>query len=112
MLARRHEQDGVTVFEIDEARLDAAKAPELRQTLLDAVDAGAQSFVLDLTRVEFMDSSALGALISTVKRLGPLGALHIAGAAGSVEKLFAITRMDRVFRIFPTRDAAIAAAQA
>jgi anti-sigma B factor antagonist len=63
--------------------------------------------VLDLSGVEFVDSSGLGAIVSCLKRLGPRGSLAIAGAQGSVQRLFTLTRMDRVFPLHETVDAAV-----
>lgn len=98
----------VLVLQIGETRLDAARAPALRDELLRHIDAGHSQIVLDLSATEFMDSSGLGALVSAVKRLGSRGTLAIAGAQGAVTRLFALTRMDRVFALHPTADDAVA----
>ena len=50
-----------------------------------------------------MDSSGLGALVAGLKRLGSLG------AHGAVQRLFQLTRMDKVFALHPTIDDAVAA---
>ncbi len=98
----------ILVLRVGETRLDAAKAPALRNELLRHIDAGHSQIVLDLSGTEFMDSSGLGALVSAVKRLGSRGTLAIAGAQGAVTRLFALTRMDRVFALHPNTEAAIA----
>jgi anti-sigma B factor antagonist len=85
-----------------QARLDASTAPELREALIAQITLGEQYLVLDLSDVTFMDSSALGALISAVKRLGPTGTIAVASLAGPVAKLFSVTRMDRVFSVNAT----------
>ena len=63
--------------------------------------------VIDLAETSFVDSSGLSALISIIKRMGPRGGLAIAGAKGSVQSLFALTRMDRVFPMHDTVEAAV-----
>ena len=100
-------QGDVLILRVSEARLDAAKAPALRDALLQQIDAGHSQIVLDLSATEFMDSSGLGALVSAVKRMGSRGTLAIAGAQGAVTRLFTLTRMDRVFALHPSVDAAI-----
>jgi anti-sigma B factor antagonist len=70
--------------------------------LIAQINLGEQYLVLDLSDVTFMDSSALGALISAVKRLGPTGTIAVASLAGPVAKLFSVTRMDRVFSVNAT----------
>lgn len=89
------------------ARLDAAVAPDLRQVLIGHVDEGQQTILLDLTDVTFMDSSALGALIATVKKMGLLGTIAIATARMPVTRLLSLTRMDRVFAVHPTVEDAV-----
>lgn len=98
----------ILILRMGEARLDAARAPTLRDELLRQIDAGHSQIILDLSKTEFLDSSGLGALVSAVKRLGSRGTLAIAGAHGAVARLFTLTRMDRVFALHPSVDAAVA----
>jgi anti-sigma B factor antagonist len=93
---------------VGETRLDAARAPALRAELLRQIDAGHSQIVLDLSATEFLDSSGLGALVSAVKRLGSRGTLAVAGSQGAVTRLFSLTRMDRVFALHPSTEAAVA----
>jgi anti-sigma B factor antagonist len=101
-------QGNILVLRVGETRLDAARAPALREELLRHIDAGHSQIVLDLSKTDFLDSSGLGALVSAVKRLGSKGTLAIAGAQGAVTRLFSLTRMDRVFALHPSVDAAVA----
>ena len=101
---------GVLVLRVGEARLDAAKAPAFRDELIRRVEAGQTALVLDLSAVEFMDSSGLGALVSCVKRMGSRGTLAVAGAKGAVARLFQLTRMDKVFALHDDVEAAVAQA--
>lgn len=55
--------------------------------------------VVDLSRVTFMDSSALGVLINGLKRVGPDGGIEVIAPHPSVRALFRMTRMDRVFTL-------------
>ena len=95
------------VLRIEAPRLDASKAAALREVLVDLIEDGQQSIVLDLEMVEFMDSAAMSALITAVKKLGPLGTISVASASYPVARLFSITKMDRVFPITKTVDEAI-----
>jgi anti-sigma B factor antagonist len=53
--------------------IDFLNAPELRQVLLDVVDAAGPSLIVDLTGVGFFESSALGALVATNRRCREVG---------------------------------------
>lgn len=109
MLIEARTETGVLVLTPQEARLDASNAATLRETLIAYIDGGRQSLVLDLKGVSFVDSSALGALISALKRMGPLGMLAIAGVQPAVDRLFTLTRMNRVFSMHPGTAEAVSA---
>ncbi len=107
MLFDARTQSGVTIVTPAATRLDAATAPALRDTLLGRIEQGAHLLLLDLSGVAFLDSSALGALIATAKRMGPLGRFGVSGVQPAVARLFALTHMDRVFSIHPSTEAAL-----
>jgi anti-sigma B factor antagonist len=91
------ELDGILVIQVTERRLDAARAPRFKSEIGQRIESGHTRIVLDLSLVQFMDSSGLGALVSCLKKIGPRGSLAVAGATGAVAKLFTLTRMDKVF---------------
>ncbi|CAD7340176.1 STAS domain-containing protein [Sphingomonadales bacterium 56] len=92
----------VALVEVQATRFDAAEAPAFKADLAKGIDGGPRKVVLDLTRVAFMDSTALGALVSLLKMLGKDGSLAIAGAQPAVRRLFELTRLDAVFRLAET----------
>jgi anti-sigma B factor antagonist len=98
----------IAVARVTEDRVDASRAPAFKDEIAQLIEGGANRLVLDLGAVRFIDSSGLGAIVSCLKRLGPTGALAIAGAEGAVARLFALTRMDRVIAMRATVDAAVA----
>lgn len=108
MMIDDEDRGGVLVVRIGEKRLDASRAPLFKEEIAARIERGYSQIVLDLSSVEFIDSSGLGAIVSCLKRLGPRGNLSVAGASGAVAKLFALTRMDRVFSLHDTADAAVA----
>lgn len=102
-------KDDILLLAVYDRRLDARTAPELKASITAFVGAGWEWIVLDLSAVDFVDSSALGAIVSGLKALGRSGDLVIAGAKPPVTALFALTRMDKVFRMFPSAAAAVTA---
>ncbi|MCB2227681.1 MAG: STAS domain-containing protein [Desulfarculaceae bacterium] len=83
-------------------RLDASVAGSLKQKLRDFVEDGHHKVVLDLETVHFMDSSGLTVIISTLKALdGKKGELVVCGVDENLGSLFHLTRLDKVFRMFP-----------
>ncbi|HEX4809110.1 MAG TPA: STAS domain-containing protein [Bryobacteraceae bacterium] len=98
-----------TVIKLLERRLGADKAGEFKAEIGKYVEAGETKIVLDLAELSFMDSSGLGALVSVLKMIGKRGDLTIAGTQATVQTLFRLTRMDKVFRSFPTVSEAVQA---
>ena len=90
-----------------EDRIDAASAIQFKERMRDLTQGGDQRVVLDLARVQFLDSSGLGAIVAVKKLLGPDRALELSGLTPTVEKVFRLTRMDTIFTIHPSHDAAL-----
>ncbi|HDZ81481.1 MAG TPA: anti-sigma factor antagonist [Roseobacter sp.] len=89
-------------------RIDAAVALVFKDNMRRLTGDGTGSVILDLQKVTFIDSSGLGAIIAIMKNLAPDRQLLLAGLTGPVARVFRLTRMDRVFSIYPSLDAAIA----
>jgi anti-sigma B factor antagonist len=72
--------------------IDVATSPELRNQLAALVTGGAKDITLEFSEVSFVDSSGLGVLVGTYKRLRDDGGnIRIVGAQASVRKVFEIT---------------------
>jgi anti-sigma B factor antagonist len=59
----------------------------------------AKRVILDMSRVNFLDSSGLGAVVASMKALAPERKLELSGLTPTVQKVFRLTRMDSVFII-------------
>lgn len=90
--------DGVLVRVLD-ARLDAAQAIRFKDRLREVVARDGPRIVLDLSRVEFMDSSGLGAILAIRRGLPATHRLEVAALGPNVDRVFQLTRMDTVFTI-------------
>jgi anti-sigma B factor antagonist len=99
----------VLVAKVLEGRIAADIAPRFKAHLAEYMSQGNRSIVLDLATVTFIDSSGLGALVSSLKSMGKEGDLVISGAHGAVASMFKLTRMDKVFRMYGSTDEAVAA---
>ena len=88
-----------TVVTVAGPRLDVACAQGFRREMTDLIDNGATYLVFDMSQVEFMDSSGLGAVVGVMKSMGKKGRIELACLQPTVRKVFRLTRMDQVFRI-------------
>jgi anti-anti-sigma factor len=103
------EKHGVIIVEVvNLTRATLKEAEEFKQILLKDIELGWRKIVVDLTDVEFVDSTFLGALVVSLKRITGLGGdLKLVGFQSAVESMFQLTRMFRVFETFPSRDEAV-----
>jgi len=101
-------RDGALLVMAMEKRLDAAVAIQFKDKMCEVTDQGPERVVLDLSQVEFLDSSGLGSVVAAMKLLGANRTLELAGLTPTVQKVFHLTRMDRVFTIHPDANSAFA----
>lgn len=89
--------------------LDIYTAPRLRSALEDAMLDQQERIVLDLCRVQFIDSTALGVLVYAFERAQAQQCdLRLVLDDPYLLKMFRITGFDNVFAIYPTIDEALA----
>jgi len=94
------------VFSVPE-RVDAYNTRDLIGPVREAIEAGERCIVLDFSRTQSMDSTALGALVQMLKTLRASGGeLRLASVGDAVSRVLSITRLDQVFDIYATLDAA------
>ncbi|WP_298841454.1 STAS domain-containing protein [uncultured Roseobacter sp.] len=101
-------EDQLRIVSVQDARIDAAVALEFKDAMRSETDDGPDLVVLDLSKVEFIDSSGLGAIVAAMKNMGADRKLALAGLTPTVQRVFQLTRMDSVFSVFPTLDGALA----
>ena len=104
--------DAVQALDL-EGEVDVYTAPVLRQAIVDQVEAGVKHLVINLVRVEYLDSTGLGILIGGVKRLKEQGgSLRLAGPSARITRIFEITGLNKIFDVFTNEQEALAAASA
>lgn len=104
----KQEKGDVTVFSL-KGNLDALTAPSLKKEIEALLAARRINVVFDLSSLELIDSSGVGAIVSLFKRVRTLqGDVKIAQLTGQPAEIFKLLRLDRAFEIFATIDEAVA----
>jgi len=86
--------------------LDSTKADAFRQQIEKLLDGGAETILVDLKNVTFIDSSGLGTLVLILKKVrSSKRNFYICSINDQVKMLFELTNMNRVFDIFDSREA-------
>jgi anti-sigma B factor antagonist len=107
-LETRQENDR-TVIEVG-GEIDVYTAPKLRERIIELVDEGQYHLVVDLEKVEFLDSTGLGVLVGGLKRVrGHDGSLQLVCTQERLLKIFRITGLSKVFAIHSSQSDALVA---
>jgi len=92
--------------------IDIYTAPELREHVIKLVADGVRHITADLRAVDFLDSTGLGALVGSLKRLREQdGSLTLVTAADRVLTILRLTGLNRVFTLHPSVPEALAGDQ-
>lgn len=102
------EAEGRTIVAVG-GEIDVYTAPKLRDTITDLVAAGSYQLVIDMTAVEFLDSTGLGVLVGGLKKVrANNGSLELICNSDRLLKIFKITGLAKVFVIHASPEAALA----
>lgn len=104
----REEIEDVIVISVKLKRATLVEAEEFKQALIDDIQRGFKKIVVDLSNCEFIDSTFLGSLVVSLKKLTGLGGdLRLVGFQPAVHSMFELTRMYRVFESFKSTEEAV-----
>jgi anti-sigma B factor antagonist len=101
------ERDNATVVHLG-GELDLYNADVIRSALSDAIESGTRRIVVDMSDVEFVDSTALGVLIEARSKIGHDGLLLAAPQDGT-RRTLEVSGLDRHLPVHDTIDSALAA---
>ena len=97
-LSTRTEGDRTVV--VVGGEIDVYTAPKLREQLIELVSDGSYHIVVDLEKVDFLDSTGLGVLVGGLKRVrNHDGSLQLVCTQEKILKIFRITGLTKVFPI-------------
>jgi anti-sigma B factor antagonist len=93
-----------------DGEIDLHVSPRISAQLNQMIAAKPKQLVVDMSQVSYIDSSGLAVLIEGMQNVAAYGGkFSLAGLQDAVKPIFEIARLDQVFQIYPTVDAALAA---
>lgn len=97
----------VSIIVLPGTTLDASNAREFKSEVAPLLTRGAK-IIFDLSHLKFVDSSGLGAMLSSLRQINGMGGdLKLCAMTKPVRALIELVRMHRVFEIFNTREEAL-----
>ncbi|EIE00970.1 MULTISPECIES: STAS domain-containing protein [Leptospira] len=105
----RRESGNIVILDIN-GEIDLYNAPEIKDVIAKLIEEQKYYTIINLEKVSYIDSSGIGALISSLSNLKKYqGGLKIINVAGSVRKVFELTKLTSFFEIFDNEADAVAA---
>ncbi|MFN7115279.1 MAG: STAS domain-containing protein [Saprospiraceae bacterium] len=97
-----------TVFQIQEPNVNSLIAPNLKSEFVILANEGVKNLILDLSEVQYVDSSGLSAILTADRLWKSVGSFILTGIQhASVKKLIEISRLNSVLTIVPTVEESI-----
>lgn len=101
------EVQGIAVITVSRSVIDVTNSEQFAMDLAEATR-DAERFVIDLSNVQFIDSSGLGKIVTVVRKTKDARrSLAICCARPAVTVLFNMVKLHQIVQIFPGRDEAI-----
>lgn len=110
MAIKQSIQDGVVVLSVSGNLMGGDETKEVHEKVKALIGEGHKKFVIDLSKVKWLNSTGLGVLISCLTSVqNAEGTLKISGATEKVKSLFIMTKLITVFDAYASVDEAVAA---
>jgi anti-sigma B factor antagonist len=107
LMLNEYAAGGATVVELS-GEIDVYTAPRLREKIISLVDGGNYRLIIDMERVEFLDSTGLGVLVGGLKRVRQHdGGIDLVCTQGRILRIFRITGLSKVFSIYESVEQAL-----
>lgn len=104
----RSKKKGIILFKVNLLRATIKEAEVFKNMLMKDIDSGNNKLVIDLSFCEFIDSTFLGTIVISLKRVTTLGGdIKLVGFQPAVRSMLELTRISKVFETFESTDEAL-----
>jgi len=100
----------IGVLEVKGSLVGGEETDELRSAVADFVEQGNKKLIIDLSKVTYLNSTAIGVLVSAHTTYSRnKGQVKLCGINKNINNIFVITKLTMVFDVCETRDEAVKA---
>ena len=101
-------RDGYVIFTIKSNKLESQNSPKLKAELLIVCQPDIEGLIIDISQVEYIDSSGLGAMLLAHRQLKEYGKkITLVGAQDVVKSMLSISQLTELFQMADTIDEAL-----
>lgn len=107
MQINQEERGDVSIFKVH-GDIDIDTSPDVKKLFDKAISGSGKKVLINLKDVNYVDSSGLATLVEVLKNLRTSGGqLKLSNLSIKVKGLFEITKLDKLFEIFPEEEDAV-----
>jgi anti-sigma B factor antagonist len=100
----------IGIIEVKGSLVGGEETDELRNAVADFVEQGNKQLIIDLSKVTYLNSTAIGVLVQAHTTYSKnKGHVTLCGINKSINNIFVITKLTMVFDVVETRDDAVKA---
>jgi len=104
----RSKKKGIILFKVNLLRATIKEAEVFKNMLMKDIDSGNNKLVIDLSFCEFIDSTFLGTIVISLKKVTAIGGdIKLVGFQPAVRSMLELTRISKVFETFESTDEAL-----
>ncbi len=100
------QKGGFTVIYLEESKIGVENVATIKKDILDAVISAKDAVIIDFSKVDYLDSSGMGMLLSLQKK-SQGKELRLCGLNNTVLNLLKLTKLDTIFKTYSTVDEAL-----
>jgi anti-anti-sigma factor len=113
LIIEKRSRSNLTILDIEGAIKLGESAEFFSQTLENVLRNESTNVVIDFTRINYIDSTGIGELIGYLSKFGgEERQVMLVNPSDRILRLLKVVRLDKVFKIFPDEDSAVAFAEA
>ncbi|HTA28242.1 MAG TPA: STAS domain-containing protein [Bacteroidia bacterium] len=102
------QQKGITIFKLDGEIIDKNQTIAMMEEISKLISSGKKNVVLELSGVRYMNSSGLNVLVNILTKARTAGGdVSVCNLSSKVNQLLVVTKLDTIFHILPSVDAAV-----
>jgi len=96
-------QNDIFIVDVNFPRTSIYLANDFKEVIFGAIENGEKFIIVDFSKCEFVDSTFLGVLVVSYKKLIPVGGnIHLVVSNQNILANLDMTRMTKIFKVFPS----------
>ena len=100
--------EDIVIITVNLTRATMKEAQEFKKLIIDEIDRNKKKIIIDLSECEFMDSTFIGVIVVSLKKIGAIGGeLHLIEPLAVAQSILEVTGVMNIFNMYKTKENAL-----